>query len=263
MATDFIFRYVEKYSSQAKCNRKCRKYSDKDILACVLFLQAHRTRDLKLHGINYSTVYERILRWNKQSVLQSALRDMQLDFSVECLQQDKFHFKNIIIDASFIKNVQGRDCLGRNSTDRGRNATKISAITDKSGMPLAYSIHPGNCSDFKAANDTIEKVSCFLKSDNRVKTNLLGDKAYACVKGNAFRKKARNLGYRLVVHPKSNYVDKFISVNDKRLLKHIRCNVEHCFGRMKSSAPKRLWLRYDHKVEMLEVSLISLDNTIS
>ncbi len=73
MATDFIFRYVEKYSYQAKCNRKCRKYSDKDILARVLFLQTHRTRDLKLHGINYSTVYERILRWNKQSVLQSAI----------------------------------------------------------------------------------------------------------------------------------------------------------------------------------------------
>ena len=212
LLTDFIYTYVEKYASTIRGNTKCRKYTDKDILACILFLQAHRTRELKHHGICYSTVYERIKRWNDASVLQSALRDMQNDYCIECLQKDKFHNKNLIIDTSFIKNVQGRDCVGKNSSDRGRKATKLSVITDKEGMPLAYSIHAGNCADISVALNTVDSLSsCLLKSDNRIKTNLLADKAYSCVYGHTFRRTSSTKGFRLVVHPKANFRNKYIS----------------------------------------------------
>ena len=37
----------------------------------------------------------------------------------------------------------GRNLLGRNPTDRGRNSSKISALTDKLGIPLSIIIEKG------------------------------------------------------------------------------------------------------------------------
>jgi len=50
-------------------------------------------------------------------------------------------------DTTYIKNICGRDCIGRNPTDRGRNATKISSITDDLGVTLTFTLFPGNRSD--------------------------------------------------------------------------------------------------------------------
>ena len=41
-----------------------------------------------------------------------------------------------VTDTSFVKNIYGRDMVGRNPTDRGRNATKISIVTDGFGIPF-------------------------------------------------------------------------------------------------------------------------------
>lgn len=221
---EFVYKYVEKYTSKIRSNVKCRKYSDKDILACQCFLQTHRFIDLKEYGISPSTVYERVQRWIKNSVFKFAFNDMVSDYVTECLQKDKSHFKNLITDTTYLKNVQGRDCLGRNSSDRGRNASKFSLVTDVNSAPIAYSIHPGNCPDIHTALKTVDKISCPLNTDKRMKSNLLADKAYACVKNNKFRTQFLERGYRLVVHPKANFRDRYISQHDRYLLRHYRCN---------------------------------------
>ena len=40
------------------------------------------------------------------------------------------------MQASYVKNIRGRNLLGRNPTDRGRNSSKISALTDKRGIAI-------------------------------------------------------------------------------------------------------------------------------
>jgi hypothetical protein len=67
---------------------------------------------------------------------------------------------------SFVKNICGRDCLGKSSVDRGRKASKISALVDSYGVPLTMLFHPGNknvdLNDLTKAQ-LIEKVEALLQ----------------------------------------------------------------------------------------------------
>jgi transposase len=80
-----------------------------------------------------------------------------------------------VVDTSFVKNVWGRDCLGRSPVDRGRKATKVSAVTDARGTPLYLLFHPGNKNDGKTLAHMLAKM------DKRIPlrgSSLYGDKAY-------------------------------------------------------------------------------------
>jgi hypothetical protein len=75
--------------------------------------------------------------------------------------------KNIIVDTSFVKNVWGRDCLGKSPVDRGRKATKVSAITDNTGTPLYLLFHPGNKYDGKTLAHMLQKVDKLFEIKGR------------------------------------------------------------------------------------------------
>ena len=48
------------------------------------------------------------------------------------------------MDSSMTKNQYGIDCIGRNPTDRGRNATKISTLCDQNGVTISIHSSPAN-----------------------------------------------------------------------------------------------------------------------
>jgi transposase len=79
----------------------------------------------------------------------------------------------VIVDTSFIKNVFGRDCTGPSPFDRGRKATKVSAVVDEKGIPLSFTFHPGNRNDSRTLFHTLSKVPCDL-----VGRSLYADKIY-------------------------------------------------------------------------------------
>ena len=81
----------------------------------------------------FYTIYHYFSLWSKQHLFERAFHDL-LKFYVG---RRGGLSKNIVVDTSFVKNVFGSDCLGRSPIDRGRNATKVSAITDDMGTPLA------------------------------------------------------------------------------------------------------------------------------
>ena len=60
------------------------------------------------------------------------------------------------IDTSYVKNIMGRDCTGRNPTDRGRRATKISALVTDKGLPVSLTFFPGNTSDYNTVTQTLQ-----------------------------------------------------------------------------------------------------------
>ena len=68
------------------------------------------------------------------------------------------------IDSTFVKNIYGRDCIGRNPTDRGRMATKVSALVDQDGLPLSLRFFPANGVLELEGGDEIEE--CCLAFDN-------------------------------------------------------------------------------------------------
>jgi putative transposase len=89
----------------------------------------------------------------------------------------------IVVDSSFVKNVApsgaacGRDVVGRNPTDRGRKATKVSLITNEHGTPLTTCFHKANkndCASLRHIMDTCARKTNALRSA----TTLLADKGY-------------------------------------------------------------------------------------
>ena len=67
--------------------------------------------------------------------------------------------QELIVDTSFVKNVWGRDCLGKSPVDRGRKATKVSILTDARGTPLQLLFHPGNKNDSRSLPHLLDTAS--------------------------------------------------------------------------------------------------------
>ena len=80
--------------------------------------------------------------------------------------------KHHITDTSYIKNVLGRDVIGRNPTDRGRMATKLSTITDDSGVVLLFALFPGNTSDQRVLPPTLQEFRPPLGMGNEFGSNI-------------------------------------------------------------------------------------------
>jgi len=78
-----------------------------------------------------------------------------------------------VVDTSFVKNVFGSQCIGPSPFDRGRNATKVSAIVDHSGIPLGFTFHKGNRNDSRTLQHCL--VKCKFISPG---TKLYADKIY-------------------------------------------------------------------------------------
>ena len=127
---------------------------------------------------DWSTAYKRYQRWVNNGLFDKALTKMHNLYSDKMLSLDPKWFKELFIDCSFVKNVGGVDGLGKNPTDRGRLATKISAIVDNNRMPLSCVFYPGNTSDCTTAIETVDKLGCKVRINQRYKPTIIGDKGY-------------------------------------------------------------------------------------
>ena len=82
-----------------------------------------------------------------------------------------------MVDTTFVKNVYGKDVVGRNPTDRGRFATKVSLLTDSQGTPLCSVFHKANKNDSQTLKHLLETAN---RKTNILRnyTDILGDKGY-------------------------------------------------------------------------------------
>ena len=137
------------------------------------------------------------------------------------------------VDTSFVKNVFGRDCVGKNPTDRGRKATKVSAILDETGIPIALSFFPANVHDSKTLMPTIRA----RVTGPHVRKPLYADKGYD----------SRALRHEVV---QAGFTDRF---SRRRENTHIVVNrrrnvVERFFAWLDKS--RRLIMRFDQKIHV-------------
>ena len=117
-------------------------------------------------NVSYITVFKTMHKWIDAGLFKAAYRCML-----------RLHSRRRLIcaiDSSFVKNVYGRDCIGRNPTDRGRAATKLSVLVDDLGVPLSLLFTPANCSDARLMDPTLE--AAILKPPGG--TPLYADKGY-------------------------------------------------------------------------------------
>ena len=135
-----------------------------------------------------------------------------------------------ITDTSYIKNVLGHDVVGRNHTDRGRLASKLSTVTDDIGVVLLFQLFPGNKSDQKVLPETFGE---YTPPSN---IELFADKGYD---SRANRQYICKLGYKDRISKRGQR--RMHNGNRKRI------RVEHSFARIKQF--RHLRQRYDRFAE--------------
>jgi putative transposase len=179
-------------------------------------------------GAGYTTVFQAFTKWTAAGVFERAYaavlrlerRPLKRNVRVEC------------IDSSYVKSIYGRDCIGRNPTDRGRNATKVSAIVASDGVPVALAFFPGNTSDQR----TVEVTLCSRLAPRAAPgMPMYADKGYDSAANRAL---LRRYGYVDCISARGR--------RTHRVVNRRRNVVERTFSWLDKS--RRLLLRYDQKV---------------
>lgn len=97
----------------------------------------------------------------------------------ECQELGQVDWKWQAADTVKGKARLGGDKIGANPTDRGKNGTKRSMLTDGGGGPLSIVVAPANVHDTKLLDETIESVVVERPRVKKYKTqHLCLDKAY-------------------------------------------------------------------------------------
>ena len=171
---------------------------------------------------DYRTVHHHFRKWSNQNIFRDAYTALYKLYTRK--RRCKYH----CIDTSYVKNIYGQDCTGRNPTDRGRRATKVSAIVDDIGVPVALYFCPGNVSDYKTIQPTLNRVI----QNPYCRVPLYADKGYD---SDATRRMIRFHGY----------IDRVAKrrIRTHRVVNRKRGIVERVFSWFDKY--RRLLLRYD------------------
>ena len=106
-------------------------------------------RQLKPKEVSYITVFKTMHKWKSAGLFENAYRNLVR------LYMKKRRPKFCCVDSTYVKNIYGIDCVGRNPTDRGRKATKVSVAVDDQGVPYSLLCTPANRPDVKLLQDTL------------------------------------------------------------------------------------------------------------
>ena len=223
LVRNIILLHATKHSAPCRLGRK--KGEMHIVLDYILLVlkSAMAWRHLKYTKCPYD--YRTIHRYFRQWTVCGVFKDAYL--ALYRLYRAKRRSKYHCIDSSYVKSIYGRDGTGRNPTDRGRQATKLSAIVDDLGVPHALYFCTANMSDYRTVEATCDRI---LSPHHRVPI-------YA---GKGYDSRAARAQFRAY-----NYIDR---VGKRRVHTHSVVNrrrgiIERFFGWLDKC--RRLILRYD------------------
>jgi transposase len=126
-----------------------------------------------LSNTHWTTVYKRFRKWCQKDVFGKLWDDCVAEYVTKKGVDVIEPFRTLFIDSTMIKNVSGEDGTGRNPSDRGRQATKMSIICDENQVPLSCTFYPANQSDCTTIEQSVDALKV-----RPVATTLVGDKGY-------------------------------------------------------------------------------------
>ena len=195
---------------------------------------------------SYKTINNTFHKWNKASIFETSYKHF-LSIYIKKRKSSK-PIRKHIIDTTFVKNIYGNDCLGRNPTDRGRKASKISVITDDLGIVLALSAYPANFNDCITLKSTINNMLNPGISTNKI--IFLADKGYDT---SACRQYVTEHEYIDGIYRKGKVVHN-ASTNDAKTGRYV---VETTFAWL--DLYRHIYVRYDRKIRSyIEMTLFAL-----
>lgn len=224
------------------------------VLECALHALQYNWRSIDSPSVKWNSIYCIWRNWRNSNAFENAWTYVLKTYAETKLKNDPYSFQALFIDTTLIKNINGRDCVGKNPTDRGRKGSKISVICDMSEIPIAVQMYPANIGDQNTAVETVESIKCRVRRDNRYKNIIVGDKGYV---SNEASKKLQEKGYTLLTPPKKNSRIQFRTKREQILLQE-RCRIEHVFCLMKKRTRFRLRNDVTKKsfLEMLYLSFL-------
>jgi transposase len=227
--------------------KRIRKINNLEVLEEVLYLlkTGIQWSCLRPKVCSRHAVYKRFRKWIKDDIFNKTWIKLLQSYSQKRLEADKHWFKELFIDTTMVKNVYGSDCVGKNPTDRGRKATKVSMICDKAGVPIALVSYPANVSDICTIVETVKNIPCRLKKDKRYSNFLVGDKGYVSKVVKSDLKKDK---INLVTPIKKRSKNKLSK--DEKSLMYQRHKIENLFCRLDKF--KRLFLRQERQISCFE-----------
>jgi len=208
-------------------NGRPRLFSFSYILDRIFFVLSSGCQWSKLPVSNgsWKTIYHYFSLWSKNNIFYNSYNDL-----VRVYLKIKPRSSIKVVDTSFVKNVFGRNCIGSNPFDRGRNATKISAVVDFKGVPLSFTFHKGNRNDSRTLFHTLSKCR-FLSKGDKIYADKIYDSSHC-------RDVLKHFSLQNFVSKKKEKVSK---ENNR-----IRIVVEHTFGWLDKY--RRIILRYDSHI---------------
>lgn len=111
-------------------------------------------RNVHTSQVAWQTVHRHFTLWSRFGLFEKSYRKL-VDIY---MYRFGINRKRILTDTSFIKSINGTDCVGRSPVDRGRNATKLSIISDEYGVVLGATFHKANKCDYKAFLHTLHQI---------------------------------------------------------------------------------------------------------
>lgn len=145
-----------------------RALSDRDALVHIFTLLRTGMQWRELNSsVHCTTVLRRFHDWKRLGVFEQAYKK-----AFDTYQKLR-PTKRYCVDSSYVKNRYGRVGLGKNHTDRGRKALKLSVVSDDSGMVVGACCHPGNRPDVVLLDDTIRSAFVRLEA-----LELFADRGY-------------------------------------------------------------------------------------
>ena len=102
--------------------------------------------------VAYTTVFRRLQSWQKEHIFEKAYKRALKTYKK--LQPTQFY----CVDSSYVKNQYGREGVGKNHTDRGRKATKLSIVVDQSGIAHGVRCDPGNRPDVTLLGASLKSI---------------------------------------------------------------------------------------------------------
>ena len=170
-------------------------------------------RQLQPKTVSFITVFKTMHRWVEADVFRTAYQRLLR------LYQRRKSTRYYCIDSTFVKNIYGMNCTGRNPTDRGRRATKLSTVVDNNGVSHGMLLTPANLSDMRLFEPTLAGLLVPLKrgkemyADNGYDSNA---NRRTCIsyglRDRIFKRKTTN-GRR--THARRGVVERFFSWVDK------------------------------------------------
>lgn len=242
---NFLLRQIDKAMPAFRKRRAHNEHILYHILCVLKYGIPWRATGSSEGTYAWQTVYRRYSDLVKNEIFSKIWNKVTVRYAKNSTERDREHFRDIYVDTTFIKNVGGSDTLGKNPTDRGRLATKVSVVCDKDKTVIGYVASPCE-SDVKLVEPTLDSIPFDLrKLRNRRATYLIADKAYASydLSHRMNKRKLRLITDRKKRQRHTNHVCARKTASTKLKTRYI---VEHVFGMMKRF--KRVPRREDRKI---------------